>query len=145
MYHFWAKMTKLPWIRSFFRKTINIISISLLAPFIVQNCKTTLTGDPEFWGCTILGPEWPYKNFLEKNINIFFIYLFFSFLCKILKKIRRANPELGGCAIFEPKMNHLSKQEFFSENLLINLVAFIHTYLQFQTSKWDINLLMKYW
>ena len=35
-----------------FRKTINIISISLLAPFIVQNCKTILSADP------ILGSEW---------------------------------------------------------------------------------------
>ena len=32
-----------------FRKTINVISMSLLVPFIVQNCKTILTADPELW------------------------------------------------------------------------------------------------
>ena len=31
----------------YFRKTINIIPMSLLAPFNVQNCKTILTSDPE--------------------------------------------------------------------------------------------------
>ena len=31
----------------FFRETINIIPMSLLAPFILQNCKTILAADPE--------------------------------------------------------------------------------------------------
>ena len=43
----------------FFRKTINIISMSLFAPFIVQHCKTILTADPELWGSAILGLKWP--------------------------------------------------------------------------------------
>ena len=45
------------------------------------------------------------------------------------KKILPADPELCGCAIFGHKIAHLPKLEFFSENLLMNLVPFIHAYL----------------
>ena len=34
---------------TFFRKSIKIISMSLFAPFIVQNRKTVLTTDPDLW------------------------------------------------------------------------------------------------
>ena len=44
-YHFCSKMTKLPIIRFLSEKPLN--SMSLLAPFIVQNCKTILIADPE--------------------------------------------------------------------------------------------------
>ena len=49
-------------------------------------------------------------------------------LCKILK-ILTADPQLWGCAIFGAKMGHFPKWEFFSENLLMSLVSFIHAYL----------------
>ena len=39
-----------------FRKAINNISISLLAPFIVQNCKTIQQIQSCEAGCEILGP-----------------------------------------------------------------------------------------
>ena len=42
---------------NFFRKTIIIIPISLLAPFIVQNLKEILLVDPELRGCAIFGPK----------------------------------------------------------------------------------------
>ena len=41
----------------FFRKTL--ISMSYLAPFIVENWKAILTVDPELRGRAILGPKWP--------------------------------------------------------------------------------------
>ena len=44
-YHFCSKMSQI-----YFRKTINIISMSLFAPFIMQNCKTIVTANPELWG-----------------------------------------------------------------------------------------------
>ena len=34
---------------------LNIISMYLLAPFIVQNLKTNLRADPELSGCAIFG------------------------------------------------------------------------------------------
>ena len=64
-------------------------------------------------------------------------------MCKIKRKIT-ANPELqflfpkwSICPkqIFfgkNNKMAYLPKQQFFSENLLINLVSFIHAYLRFK-------------
>ena len=41
----------------FFRKTINIISMSLVDAFIVQNCKTIFTTDLDLWECAILDPK----------------------------------------------------------------------------------------
>ena len=41
--------------RTFFWKTIKIVLIYLLAPFIVKNFKKILPADPELRGSTILG------------------------------------------------------------------------------------------
>ena len=41
----------------FFWKTINISSMHLLNPFIVQNFKKILRVDQELWGCTIFCPK----------------------------------------------------------------------------------------
>ena len=49
-YHFCSKMTKLVWMRLFSEKNIKIISMSLLAHFIVENYKTILTSDQDLWG-----------------------------------------------------------------------------------------------
>ena len=55
------------------------------------------------------------------------------FHCVKSKKILTADPELKRCAIFGHKMGLfglISPNEiFFSENLLISLVSFIHAYL----------------
>ena len=87
-YHFWDKMTKLlwmPWIRSFFRKTINMISMSLLAFFIVQNCKTILTPDPELFGSSMAYLSQT-RIFWKKSF-IFFSFTYWPLsLCKIFKK-----------------------------------------------------------
>ena len=48
---------------------------------------------------------------------------------KFFGKILLADPVLWGYAIFEPKMAHLPKWEFFSENVLMSLVSFIHANL----------------
>ena len=53
---FWAKMTKLPQINFFFRKTINMISMSLFDPSI----------DAPF--CVLNGPLGPNMIFLEKPL-----------------------------------------------------------------------------
>ena len=59
----------------FFWKTIDIIFMSLLAPFIVQSYKTILTVDTEFWGRmrnsgVLNGPFVPNNSFFGKAINI---------------------------------------------------------------------------
>ena len=68
------------------------------------------------------------------------------FHCAKFKKILPADPELWGCTIFGTKMVHFSKWEFFSENLPMSLVSFIHAYLHTKNqSQIDIHLLVKYW
>ena len=47
--HFRAKMIHLPQTKFFFWKTINIILIYLLAPFIVQNFQRIVTRMCNFW------------------------------------------------------------------------------------------------
>ena len=70
----------------------------------------------------------PNKFFL-KIINIILIYLLAPFIVQNLKKILPADPELRGCAIFGPKIAHSPNENFFSENLLMSIVSFIHGYL----------------
>ena len=56
----------------FFWKIINIILISLLAPFIVQNCKKIPPTDPGLWGCTSFGPKmahFPKWDFFREPVN----------------------------------------------------------------------------
>ena len=61
------------------------------------------------------------KNFLVQTI-ITFMYLLALFIVQNLKKFLQW--------IFGPKMVHFPKWGFFSENLLMSLVPFIHTYLR---------------
>ena len=50
-----------------FRKAINKISICLLAPFTMQNCKTICAADSELWRRAILGPKWPKKHYFFRK------------------------------------------------------------------------------
>ena len=70
MHHFWAQNGPFAPNNFFFWKIINIIFIKLLAPFIVQQFKKILPGDPELWGCTIFGPKMthlPKWEFFQKT------------------------------------------------------------------------------
>ena len=83
-------MTKLLWIRFFFRKTIYIISMSLLVLFIVQNCKIILTADTQLWGCSILDRKWlicSKQIFFGKTIHLISMHLWAPFIAQNLKKI----------------------------------------------------------
>ena len=51
--HFRAQNSPFAQNENFFRKTINICSMYLSAPFIVQNFKKILRIDPKLWGRTI--------------------------------------------------------------------------------------------
>ena len=96
------------------------------------------------------GPFVMNKIFLVQTIIITFIYLLALFIVQNLKKILTADPELWGCTIFGPKMVHFPKWEFFSENLLMSLVSFIHAYLHLKIkvryySFSEILTIKEYW
>ena len=77
----------------------------------------------------IFGPKiahLSWTNIFWKNINIIVIYLEAPF---IVKKVLPADPELWGCAVFGSKMAYFPKLEFFSKNLSMSLISFIHAYL----------------
>ena len=107
-----------------------ITFIYLLALFIVQNFKKILTANPKLWGCTIFGPKMvhlPQTIFFWKKILLSFSSTYYRplSLCKIFKKFLQQilTPFLG------PKQPIWLNEKFFSENLLISLVPFIHAYL----------------
>ena len=80
-----------------------------------------------FWAQN--GPFAPFF-FFWKIINITFIYLLAPFIVQSFKKILPADPELEDMQFLGPKWPiSLNKIFFFSENLLISLVSFIHAYL----------------
>ena len=137
-----------PFVLNNFSLVQTIMFIYLLAIFIKQNSRKFLTADPELWGCAILGPKLVHlpqtKIFLEKKLDIIFIYLLAPSNAQNFKQILTADPELWGCAIFGAKMAQLCKWEFFSENLFMSLVPFIHAYRHTEKSKSNINLLMRY-
>ena len=78
------------------------------------------------------GPKWLIcheQNFFGTNHYYYFHLPIGPFHCAKFKKILIADSELWGCTIFGPKTVHFPKLKFFSENLLMNLVSFIHDYL----------------
>ena len=123
------QMAYLSWTIFFLVQTI-ITFIYILALFIEYNLnsysRSRVMRVCHFW--TQNGPFGP-NNFFWKIININLIYLLAPFNGQNFNKLLPADPELWGCAIFGPKMAHFPKWEFFSENLLMSLVSFIHAYL----------------
>ena len=146
MCHFWAQNTPICPEQIYLEQTIIVTFIYLLALFTEQNLKknsyswSRVVRMHHFWAKNILLA--PNKTFFWKIINITLIYILAPFFMQNLKKFPPADPELRGCAIFGTKMAHFPKWEFFSENLLISLIFFIHAYLH---AKSGIYLLVKYW
>ena len=103
-----------------------------IGPFHCEKILKILIEGPELSQCAIFGPKMVHLSqmFFLKIINIILIYLLAPFTVQNFKKVLPADPELWGCTIFGPKMAHFLKWEFFSENLLMSLVSFIHAYLQ---------------
>ena len=64
-------LSPLPWTKKFCWKTINIIFIYFLAPFILENLTKMLATDPELWGSTIFEPKMFYVSqfFSQKPIS----------------------------------------------------------------------------
>ena len=68
---------------TFFRKTINIIIMYLLAFFIMQNFKKILEWIQSDDDVPFLGQNGPFahnENFLEKALNNFHVFLFYLFI-----------------------------------------------------------------
>ena len=97
-------------------------------PFYCAKFKKILTVGPELWGCTIFGPKIVHLPqfffFFWKIINIILIYLLALFIGQNLQKNSSSRSRVT-------RMHNFWAQNdlFFSENLLMSLVWFIHAYL----------------
>ena len=69
------------------------------------------------------------KNFLVKTIIITFIYLLALFIVQNVKKILQWIQNYDDVPFLDPKWSIYLNFFFFSENLLMSLVSFIHAYL----------------
>ena len=121
--HFWAPICH----EQNFFGTSNYYHFHLsIGPFHCAKFKKILTVDPEILGCTIFGPKMFHlaqTKFFWKIIKIILSYLLAPLIVQNLKKILPVDPVLR-------MHNFFPKCEFFSENLLMSLVSFIHAYLQ---------------
>ena len=116
---------------NFFSKN-NKIFMYLLALFILQNSKRIFRLDPKLSGCAIFRPKMAnlsWTNFFCTNHYYYFHLTICPFHCAKFQK----NPSSGSRVM---RMNHFWAQNgpfaetrIFSENLLMNLVPFIHAYL----------------
>ena len=131
MCHFWTQNDQFALNKIFLVQAIIITLIYLLALFTVENFKKFLWRIQSYEDVPFLGPKWstcPKQFFFWKlSLSLSSTYQPLSFWQNF--KILPADPALWGCAIFGPKMAHFPKWYFFSENLLMSLVSFIHAYL----------------
>ena len=104
----------------------------LAAPFILQNLKKILTADPELWECVIFRPKMAHlprtKIFWYKPLLLLSSTIG-PFQCvKIFKNSYNRSRVMKMCN-FWAQNGQFSQMRIISENLLMNLVPFIHTYL----------------
>ena len=109
-------------------QTIIITFIYPLALFIVQNLKKFLQWIQSYEDVPSLGPKWsicPTQIFFEKLLKSFSSTYQPLSLCKIKKKISQWIQSYEDVQFLGP----FPQMRIFSENLLMSLVSFIHTYL----------------
>ena len=128
-----AKKIKLPQMIFFLEKQLIKFSCTYWPLSFCKILKKFLGLIQSYEDVPFSGPKWPIcpeQNFFGTNHYYYFHLPIGPFHCAKFKKILTADPELWGCTIFGPKMVHFPKWEFFfSENLLMSLVSFIHAYL----------------
>ena len=108
----------------FLVETIIITFIYLLALIIVQNLNS-YSGSRVMKMCHFWAQNGPFAPiFFWKIINIILIYLL-----KILKKFFQRIQSYQGAQFLGTKWSISQNEKFFSENLLMSLVSFIHAYL----------------
>ena len=128
----------------FLVQTIIITFIYLLALFIGQNLQKTLTADPELWGCPILGPKWSncHPNFFGKFIKL----TISPFYCARFQKKKTFQQIQSYEAVQFLGIKWLiCPNENFFRKPLNEPCSFHSCQSTCQKSKWDINLLVKYW
>ena len=114
---FRSKMAHLPYMRIFFRKTINITSMYFLVPFIVQKFKKIFRADIKLWGYTIFWPKMGHlpqiKIFSKKPLIQFPCSWWFFSLCKISKVSFQYMQGYLNALLLRPKWPICPKKEFF--------------------------------
>ena len=117
-----------------------------IGPFHCAKFEKILTADPELWGCAIFGPIWSTcPNFFWKIINIILIYLLAPFIVQNFLKSSSSGYRVMRMHNFWVQNGPFPQMTIFSENLLINLVSFIHAYLHAKNKSqiliywWNIN------
>ena len=127
-----AKKIKLPQTNFFLEKQLIKFSCTYWPLSFCKILKKFLGLIQSYEDVPFSGPKWPIcpeQNFFGTNHYYYFHLPIGPFHCAKFKKILPADPELWGCTIFGPKMAHFPKWEFFSKNLSMSLVSFIHAYL----------------
>ena len=74
------------------QKTVNIIFMYPLAPFIVQNFRKIFVNNQEFWA---QNGAFASKNFFGNKINIILMYLFTPFTAPNFDKIVRGDDSMS--------------------------------------------------
>ena len=124
-----AKKIKLPEMNFFLEKKLTKFSCTYWPLSFCKILKNILTADPELWGCAIFGPKMTHllwtKFFGYKPLLLLWsTYWHFSF-CKI-KKNSYGGFRVDDAPFLGPKCPTSLIENFFSENLLMSLVSFIH-------------------
>ena len=115
----------------FFLVQTIITFLYILALFIVQNLKKFLQQIQSSEDAPFLGPKWsicPKQIFFWKIISIILIYLLAPFIVQNFKKILPVDQEMR-MHNFWAENGSFPQMRFFSENLLIRFISFVHAYL----------------
>ena len=115
----------------FLVQTIIITFIYLLALFIVQNLQQIFVAHPRLWRCPIF---WPKMVHLAQKIFFGKLWYHFhltisSFHCAKFQKNPSSGFRVTRMWNFWAYNGPFTQMRIFSENLLMNLVSFIHAYL----------------
>ena len=118
MCHFRAQNGPFVMEKKFLYKPLLLLSFTFCPSSLCKILKKNLQWIQSYEDAPFLGPKW---SICSKQI----------FFGKLLESFSSTYWSLlfWGSAIFGPKIAHFPKWEFFSENLLMSLVSFIHAYL----------------
>ena len=128
---FGPKMAHLSWTNFFWYKPLLLLSSTYWPFSLCKILKNSYSGSRVMKMCHFgaqNGPFAPNAFFGKFLISFSSAYLPFS-LCKILKKFFQRFQSYEDAQFLDPKWPISPNDNFFSENLLISIVSFIHGYL----------------
>ena len=125
------KMVHLSWTNFFLAQTIIITFIYLFAIFVVQNLQQILVAHPRLWRCPIFWPKMVHltQTIFFGKLSYHFHLTISSFHCAKFHKNPSSGSRVTRMWNFWAYNGPFTQMRLFSENLLINLVSFIHAYL----------------